>query len=106
MRAPNWVSVLSGLALWLAAAAGAAEPATVDVNGASRADLEAVRGVGPALAERILAARQEAPFRDWPDFIHRVRGVGRAGAARLSAAGLNVAGAPYLPAPDSLAAPR
>ena len=70
----------------MAALAGA----SVDANVASQAELEAVRGVGPGLAEAILAERRKAPFRDWPDFVARVKGVGAASAARLSAAGLTV----------------
>ena len=62
----------------------------VDANRATRAELEAVRGVGPGLAETILAERRKAPFKSWPDFVARVKGVGAASAARLAAAGLTV----------------
>ena len=72
--------------------------AAVDVNRATQAELEAVRGVGPALAEQILAQRRKAVFRDWKDFIDRIHGVGAGSAARLSAAGLTIEGVGYGPA--------
>ncbi len=69
--------------------------AAVDVNKASRAELEALPGVGTALSARVLAEREKAPFKTWADLIQRVRGVGPASAAKLSAAGLTVADTPY-----------
>lgn len=72
--------------------------AALDVNKASQAELEAVRGVGPALATRIMSERQKAPFKDWSDMIQRVRGVGPGSAARLSQAGLTVGDATFKPA--------
>lgn len=77
-----------------APAAARAAGAAVDVNQASLADLEAVRGIGPALAGRIVSARASAPFADWADLTRRVRGLGPAAAMRLSAAGLAVGGRP------------
>jgi len=73
--------------------------AAVDVNQASRADLESVKGIGPALSGKILAARDEARFKDWTDLVDRVGGLGPANAAKLSANGLTVAGAGYAGAP-------
>ncbi|MCB1996757.1 MAG: helix-hairpin-helix domain-containing protein [Burkholderiaceae bacterium] len=69
--------------------------AAVDVNKASRAELEALPGVGPALSARVLAERQKAAFKNWGDLIERVRGVGPGSAVKLSAAGLTVGNAPY-----------
>jgi competence protein ComEA len=69
--------------------------AAVDVNKATQADLEALRGVGPTLSGKILEARKAGEFRHWADLVERVHGVGPASAARLSKAGLTVAGAPY-----------
>lgn len=69
--------------------------AAVDANQANRADLETVKGIGPGLSGKILAARQSGGFRNWSDFVERVGGVGPGNAARLSQAGLTVAGAGF-----------
>lgn len=84
--------LLAVLACWgWMGAAGAA----VEANQASEAELDGVRGIGPGLSARIIAERQQAPFRDWSDFIRRVPGVGASRAARLSAEGLTVGGEVY-----------
>ena len=75
-----------------------AASAATDVNQATRAQLESVRGVGPGLALRILDERKRGAFKDWADFVARVPGVGAGNAAKFSAAGLTVGGAGYLPA--------
>lgn len=78
--------------LLLCMALPALAQAEVDVNTATRAALESLPGLGPALVQRLLAAR---PFQDWGDLMQRVPGVKAAAARRLSAAGLRVAGQPY-----------
>lgn len=72
-----------------------AAQAAVDVNQASQADLETVKGIGPALSAKILAARQQGAFKDWTDLVDRVGGVGPGNAGRFSQAGLTVAGSAY-----------
>ena len=69
--------------------------AAVEANQASQSELETVKGVGPALSGKIVAARQQAAFKDWPDLVDRVGGVGPGNAARFSQAGLTVAGKSY-----------
>lgn len=94
---PAWRSRLrQGLTALCLALASAAAFAALDINGANRAQLEAVRGVGTELAKRILAARERGPFKDWSDLIARVPGIGAASAARLSANGLTIGGVPYV----------
>lgn len=77
--------------------------AAVDINRASRAELETVKGVGPGLSAKIIKAREAGEFKDWPDMVKRVPGVGAASAGKLSKAGLTVGGnafdASQMPAP-------
>ena len=66
----------------------------VDVNAASAAELERVRGIGPALAGRIVAARNSGGrFRDTDDLRRRVRGIGESNLRRMLASGLVLPGA-------------
>ena len=66
-----------------------------DVNRASQAELESVKGIGPGLSGKILKAREAGAFKDWADFVERVGGVGAGNAARFSANGLTVGGAAF-----------
>lgn len=66
--------------------------AAVDANKASVAELDGVRGIGPAMSARIVAERDKAPFKDWHDFTQRVSGVGEKTAEKLSAEGLTING--------------
>lgn len=66
--------------------------AAVEVNRASRAELETVKGVGPGLSAKIIKAREAGEFKDWADMVKRVPGVGTASAGKLSKAGLTVGG--------------
>jgi competence protein ComEA len=75
-----------------------------DVNRASQADLEAVKGIGPGLSGKIIKARESGAFKNWGDFVERVGGVGPGNAARFSQAGLTVGGAAF-DAKDMPAAP-
>ncbi len=76
----------------LLAALGSASWAAVDVNRASEAELQTVKGIGPALSAKILAARQQSAFKDWNDLVDRVAGLGQRNAVRFSEAGLTVGG--------------
>ena len=70
----------------------AAAFAAVDVNKATAAELDGIRGIGPGLSSKILEARKNGDFKDWNDFIDRVNGVGEKTASRFSADGLTVQG--------------
>ena len=81
---------------WLGATAVAvfawAAQASVDINRATALDLQAFKGIGPAVAARVLDARQQGAFKDWPDLMARVHGMGPHKADQLSAQGLTVKG--------------
>jgi competence protein ComEA len=73
----------------------AAAFAAVDVNKASQAELESIKGIGPSVSGRMLEERAKKPFADWNDMETRVKGVGPGNAAKFSAAGLTVNGSTY-----------
>jgi len=73
--------------------------AAIDVNKASEADLDGLKGIGPSTTQLILSERKKAEFKDWSDLMKRVKGIGPSKAAKLSAEGLTVRGAAYAPAP-------
>ena len=76
----------------IAAVIAATAFAAVDINKASEADVDGIKGIGPSLSGKILAERKKAPFKDWGDLIERVKGVGPASASKFSAEGLTVNG--------------
>lgn len=73
----------------------AASFAAVDVNKATAAELDAIKGIGPGISGKILDERKKGNFKDWNDFIERVKGVGDGNAAKFSAEGLTVGGAAF-----------
>lgn len=78
----------------------AAAMAAVDVNTATEADLDSIKGIGPGTSSKIMEQRKNAKFKDWNDLIQRVSGIGEKRAARLSSQGLTVNGAAFAtPAP-------
>jgi len=79
------------LALFAAAAFAA-----VDVNKATQADLESIKGIGPMISTKIIDERKKGgPFKDWDDVITRVKGIGEGNAAKFSGDGLTVNGAAF-----------
>jgi competence protein ComEA len=64
-----------------------------EINTASRAELEALNGIGVTMAERILLERDKAPFKSWDDLERRVKGMRGARTQRLQAQGATVNGA-------------
>jgi competence protein ComEA len=73
----------------------AASFAAVDVNKAAAAELDSIKGIGPAMSAKILDERKKGNFKDWNDFISRVKGVGEGNAAKFSAEGLTINGAAF-----------
>jgi competence protein ComEA len=86
-----FVALFALIALLIATASLAA----VDVNTATEAELDGVKGIGPALSGKILKARQQGPFKDWADLMQRVKGIQPKSARQLTEAGLTVNGAGY-----------
>jgi competence protein ComEA len=73
--------------------------AAVDVNKATAAELDGIKGIGPGISGKILDERKKGPFKDWNDLITRVNGVGEANAAKFSAEGMTVGGSAFAGAP-------
>ena len=69
--------------------------AAVDVNKATAAELDGIKGIGHGISGKILDERKKGNFKDWDDFINRVKGVGDTNAAKFSAEGLTVNGAAF-----------
>ena len=84
--------ILAVLALLYAAASFAA----VDVNKATAAELDGVKGIGPTTSKAIVDERKKhGEFKNWEDFITRTKGIGESKASALSKEGLTVGGAEY-----------
>lgn len=79
----------------VAALATSLAMAGVEVNQATQADLQTVKGIGPAMSGRMLDERQKNVFKDWADLIARVSGIGPGNAAKFSGGGLTVNGAAF-----------
>ena len=82
------LATVLALALAWIAPTGPGEPLelptlAVDPNTAPAPVLMALPTLGPALAGRIVEAREEAPFRSIDDFDRRVKGIGPARVAAL-----------------------
>ena len=66
-----------------------------DANRASQAELEKIKGIGPAISQGIVDERKKQPFKDWNDLVVRVNGIGEKSASEFSAGGLRVNGKAY-----------
>ncbi len=67
----------------------------LDIQSATEAELDSLRGMGPSLTAKVLAARAEKQFDSWADLMQRVNGIREATAQRLSDQGLTVQGLAY-----------
>jgi competence protein ComEA len=88
------VRYATAIALCLLAGSASA----LDLQQATEAELDSLRGMGPSLTAKVLAARAEKPFDSWADLMRRVNGIREAMAQRLSDQGLTVQGLAYKPA--------
>jgi len=91
-------NLFAALLAFIASAALAA----IDINKATQADLESIKGIGPVISTKILDERKKGgPFKDWNDVLTRVKGVGEGNASKFSADGLTVNDKAYRPAAAS-----
>ncbi|CAB3645130.1 ComEA family DNA-binding protein [Trinickia soli] len=85
--------MLKKLALLLAAlvmSISAVFAATVEVNTADQATLEALSGLGPVKSKAIIDERAKGPFKDADDLVNRVKGLGVKSVTKLEAQGLTI----------------
>jgi competence protein ComEA len=73
--------------------------AALDINKATEAELDSIKGIGPGTSSKILLERKKGNFKDWNDFITRVQGIAEIKAANFSGEGVTVNGAVFKVAP-------
>lgn len=73
--------------------------AALDINQATEAELDSIKGIGPGTSGKILLERKKGNFKDWNDFITRVQGVAEIRAGKFSGEGLTVNGVVFKAAP-------
>jgi competence protein ComEA len=93
MKRRRALPCLLSVPMCLGAAQAGEPPPPLELNTATQAQLERLKGLGVSLSERLLAARAQGSFSDWPDLQRRVPGLGAKLARRLSDQGLTVNGA-------------
>jgi competence protein ComEA len=64
----------------------------LEINQANEAELDSIKGMGPAMTRKVLAARADKPFTNWKDLMTRVTGIGKAKAQQFSEQGVLVNG--------------
>ncbi len=69
----------------------------LDINKASEAELDSIKGIGPGTSSKILEERKKAYFKDWDDLITRVKGIAQVKAAKFSEEGVTVNGTAFKP---------
>jgi competence protein ComEA len=67
----------------------------LELNLATEAELDGLKGMGPSLSRKVLAARNVQAFSSWADFRQRVSGIGAAKAKQFSEQGLTIQGQPF-----------
>jgi competence protein ComEA len=85
-------SILRGLLCGTVALMCGSTALALDINQANEAELDSIKGMGPALSAKVLKARTQGPFRDWTDLMQRVSGIRQNKAQQFSEQGLTVHG--------------
>ncbi|MBW8829655.1 MAG: helix-hairpin-helix domain-containing protein [Burkholderiales bacterium] len=81
--------------------------AATDANTATKEDLDKIKGIGPAIAQKIVDERQKnGPFKSLDDLQKRVAGVGEGSVKKMAAEGLTVGGGSTAQAADDRAAKK
>ena len=71
----------------------------LDINQANEAELDSIKGMGPALSAKVLKARALGAFKDWSDLMQRVSGMRLSKAQQFSEHGLTVNGQAFTSKP-------
>ena len=71
----------------------------LDINQANEAELDSVKGMGPALSAKVRQARAQGPFKDWSDLMQRVSGIRQNKAQQFSKQGLTIDGQAFIAKP-------
>ena len=71
----------------------------LDINQANEAELDSIKGMGPALSAKVLKARALGAFKDWSDLMQRVSGIRQSKAQHFSEQGLTVNSQAFTSAP-------
>ena len=69
----------------------------LEINQANEAELDSIKGMGPAMTRKVMAVRAEKPFSNWKDLMLRVSGIGKAKAQQFSDQGVLVNGLAFTP---------
>ena len=69
----------------------------LEINQANEAELDSIKGMGPAMTRKVLNARAEKPFINWKDLMSRVTGIGKNKAQQFSDQGVLVNGLTFTP---------
>jgi competence protein ComEA len=69
----------------------------LEINQANEAELDSIKGMGPAMTRKVLMARAEKPFTNWKDLMSRVIGIGKNKAQQFSDQGVLVNGLAFTP---------
>lgn len=89
------MNIIKSILTTVLALASAAAFAAVDVNKANQAELESIKGIGPAMSTKMLEARKTGAFKDWADMQSRVKGIRSGNSTKFSTDGLTVNGAAF-----------
>ncbi len=71
----------------------------LDINQANEAELDSIKGMGPALSAKVIKARELGAFKDWQDLMQRVSGIRQNKAKQFSEQGLTVNGQAFTSKP-------